>query len=223
LTVTTDEAMMDGSNPYSAPHSLPTSSGSPQELLTARVAAHLLAAVGLGAVVVATPLPINFAALIVWAILVGRWVRAQARARGGQAWAVELGMQLATMGALVLAAASAPGKVVDQVKARLVALPRREMTVAELREPSAYGLTIPLRYTVSAPDDLAGHVVRFPRANPTVREFIAAIETQTPLRHRFGHCGNGWTILWGGDCSFGLFFRVPLPVDDSPNSFGRYP
>jgi hypothetical protein len=209
LALATDEAMMDGSNPYSAPHSPLASSLSPRELLSARMAAQLLAAVGLGAVVVAAPLPINFAALILWAVLVGRWVKARARARGGQVWAVELGMQLATMAALILAAAAAPGKVVDRVKARRVALPRLAMTVAELREPLDHGLTIPRFYSISAPDDLAGEVVRFPRADPTIREFIAAIESQTPLRHRFHHCGNGWTILWGGDCSFGVFFRVP--------------
>jgi hypothetical protein len=38
---------------------------------------------------------------------------------------------------------------------------------------------------------------------------MSAIEAQTPLRNRFHHCGNGATVLWGGDCYFGVGFRVP--------------
>jgi hypothetical protein len=51
--------------------------------------------------------------------------------------------------------------------------------------------------------------VRWPSSRPTLREFIEAIESQTLLRHEFGHCGNGWTLLRGGDCSFGLVIQDP--------------
>jgi hypothetical protein len=48
-------------------------------------AARGLATLGLGTVFVATPLPINFAALVLWVILVVGWVKRQARARGRRA------------------------------------------------------------------------------------------------------------------------------------------
>jgi hypothetical protein len=177
-------------------------------MLRAQAAVHILGTLGLGMVFVATPLPINFAALVIWAILVAGWVRRRARASGRRAGYAELVIQLATMSVLVLAAASAPGKIVDQVKAWHVTLPRQSMTIGELQAPT-YESSRPIRYWISAPDDLAGRVVRFPSRELTVGEFIATIEAQTELRHRFGHCGNGSTILWGGDCSFGLSFEIP--------------
>jgi hypothetical protein len=169
---------------------------------TVRVrAVHILATVGLGAVLVATPLPINLAALIIWAMLVARWVKRQAKARGRWAGAAELAIQFAIMSVLVLAAYSAPVKIVDHVKARRVILPKQAMTIDEVYDSLLHGISIP--------DDLTGQVIRFPSRDLTVKELIAAIEAQTPLRHSFRHCGNGYTILWGGDCSFGLSFRVP--------------
>jgi len=171
---------------------------------------HFLAAVGFGAVLVAAILPINFAAFAIWAYLVPIWVRSQADEGGRWAGAAELVIQLTAMSAIVLVAVSAPCKIVDRVKARHMSLPRQTMTIAELQEPESHELRRPTcYYSLGAPVGLTGRVVRFPSSDLTVGEFIAAIEAQTPLRHRFGHCGNGWTILWGGDCSFGLSFQVP--------------
>ena len=46
----------------------------------------------------------------------------------------------------------------------------------------------------------------------TLREFVAAIEGQTRLGHSFGSCGNaGSSILWGGNCCFGLSLHEPVP------------
>ena len=52
-------------------------------------------------------------------------------------------------------------------------------------------------------------VVEWPRRDLTIGEFLDAIESQTVLRHRFMHCGNGYTVLGGGDCCFGLYVRDP--------------
>ena len=172
-------------------------------------AVRVLAAVGLGSVLVASSTLINLAAFIIWTILVVRWVKRQERARGRRAGATELLIQLATMSVIVLIAALAPCKVVDRVKAQHVTLPSQVMTIAELREPEKYEMSRSFHYWMSAPEDMAGRVVQFPSLDLTIGMFIAAIEAQTPLRHRFGHCGNGSTILWGGDCSFGLGFHVP--------------
>jgi hypothetical protein len=82
------------------------------------------------------------------------------------------------------------------------------MTLAELSDPLRYGPNRPsLGYHLTPPEGLDGRVVRFGSLNPTVREFIAAIESQTPLRHRIYGCLNGgWTILWGLDCITGVSF-----------------
>jgi hypothetical protein len=180
-------------------------------MLRAPAAFHVLATLGLGTALVATPIPINFAALVIWAILLARWVTRRVRESGQRAGATELVIQLVTMSVLVLAAASAPVKVTDQVKAWHITLPRQSMTIGELEEPECSGLPrmFPSLIRIGAPDILASRVVRFPSRELTVGELIATVEAQTPLRHRFGHCGNGWTILWGGDCSFGLTFDVP--------------
>ncbi|WP_435008635.1 hypothetical protein P12x_005845 [Tundrisphaera lichenicola] len=175
----------------------------------ASAALQILVTLGLATALVATALPINLAALGIWAILVEGWVKRRARASGGRAGVIELVVQLSTMSVLVLAAAFAPGKVVDQMKARQITLPRQSMTIGELQDPQPYQQPHPFRYGISAPGNLADRVVRFPARELSVGEFMAAIEGQTPLRHRFGHCGNEWTILWGGDCSFGLSFRLP--------------
>src|SRR4051794_37141202 len=95
-------------------------------------AVHVLVAFGLRAVFVATPLPINGVAFVLWAILAARWVR-RARTHGRRAGAAELVVQLAAMSVLVLAAGSAPVKTVDGVKARRVSLPKQAFTVAELQ------------------------------------------------------------------------------------------
>jgi len=167
---------------------------------------HLLIALALGTVFVAAILPINLAALFIWAIVVvGGWPRHWERTRVRRSGAVVLATQLVTMSLLVLAAAFAPVKVVDRLKARRFSLPARAMLIAELEEVE----NRPINFHVNASDKLAGRVVRFPSIDPTVGEFIAKIEAQTPLRHGFSHCGNGSTILWGGDCSFGLHFREP--------------
>jgi hypothetical protein len=49
---------------------------------TASAAVHLLATFKLATALVATPLPISFAALAIWAILIAVWVKRRARASG---------------------------------------------------------------------------------------------------------------------------------------------
>jgi hypothetical protein len=67
----------------------------------------------------------------------------------------------------------------------------------------------PFSVWISVPDDEKTQVIVFPETTITLRQFVGAIESQSTLRHRFAHCGNGWTMLWGGDCSFGVHLRRP--------------
>jgi hypothetical protein len=173
------------------------------------VAIHVLDAVALGAFVVAMPVGLNLAVFMIWAVVVAVWVTRQTRTHGPRSGAAELVTQLATMSVMVLAATWAPVKVVERVKARRVTLPRQAMTIGELRDPKTAEVPYILRDSLNATDDMAPRIVRFPARDLTVGEVITAIEAQTPLRHQFRHCGNGSTILWGGDCSFGLSFDVP--------------
>jgi hypothetical protein len=124
------------------------------------------------------------------------------------------------MTAIVLCAAIAPVKVVDRQKSRQITLPKQVMTLDELAEPVQHGWDRFYYCYVNVPEGLADHPVRFPSRELTVGEFIAAIEAQTPLRHRFHHCGNGHTVLWGGDCSFGLHFRPPAGYEPPNRSHG---
>jgi hypothetical protein len=110
---------------------------------------------------------------------------------------------------IVLVAAVAPGKVEDRQRARHITMPKQVMTLAELAEPVEHGWHRFYYCSVNVPTGQADRLVWFPSRELTVGEFISAVEAQTPLRHRFHHCGNGYTILWGGDCSFGLRFHAP--------------
>lgn len=172
-------------------------------------ACHVLALLFFGGAIVATPVPVNFAAFFGWALVVWkwgtRWQCSHPRARVN----VPLVTQLSGMCAIVLLSAFAPGKIVERQKATRITLPNETMTVAELQSPIEHGWDRFYRFSISGADDLSSRAVTFPARELTVEQFISAIETQTPLRHRFHHCGNGMTILWGGDCSFGLHFRTP--------------
>jgi hypothetical protein len=110
---------------------------------------------------------------------------------------------------IVLVAAVAPVKVEDRQKSRHITLPKQAMTLAELAEPVKQGWDRFYYCCVDVPTGLADCPVWFPSRELTVGEFISAVEAQTPLRHRFHHCGNGYTILRGGDCSFGLHLHAP--------------
>ncbi|MGE3315623.1 MAG: hypothetical protein AB7O26_10945 [Planctomycetaceae bacterium] len=128
---------------------------------------------------------------------------------------------LASIAAIALTLAAAhlyrPAKVIEQKLDQSVTLHKREMSLERLAfeasaEPDRFGGRI--QFTFAAADkDI---VVRWPAETMTLREFVAAIESQTPLRHRFGHCGNGATILYGGNCVFGLWIREPALMGPDP-------
>jgi hypothetical protein len=171
-----------------------------------RIADRIIMTVACAAFYVATPMPIDYAAFALWIILLLGWTLPRRGERGRVASWSELVCHLAIMIAIVQWAIHAPVKTVDRLMAQHIVLPRQSLELYELEELS---LTIPggkPHICTSGPDDLAKRVVDFPARDLTVAQLIATIESQTPYRHQFGHCGNGRTILWGGDCSFGLRF-----------------
>jgi hypothetical protein len=161
-----------------------------------------------GAVVVVLPGGLELLLLVAWSLFIVRWATRQARVRSIWRAMDEFAIHVAIMTAVIAAALAFPCKTVESVKARRFTVPKPEMSIAELQEPWLHGLRIPLPVWVSDHDHegLSGRVIHFPSQELTVVQFIQVIEAQTPLKHRFRHCGNGHTILWGADCSFGLSF-----------------
>ncbi len=113
--------------------------------------------------------------------------------------------------AVVSLAAAAPVKTRDRLLGGRVILPSAEMSLGELRDyaEGAGRRSFPVRIQLSYPESRAGSVLRWPASEMTLKEFLTTIEGQTQLRHQFGSCGNGSTILWGGNCCFGVFLRTP--------------
>jgi hypothetical protein len=165
----------------------------------------------LGGVAVVSVLPINVAAFAVWLALLAISVQEHLRQqRSGLAITLST-TQVAVIVAIVTAAHLAPGKTTDRFLDRTITIPRSRMTLAEL-EGDTDGPRpewCPFSVWISVPDDEKTKVIAFPETTVTLRQFVGAIESQSTLRHRFAHCGNGWTILRGGDCSFGLHVRHP--------------
>lgn len=170
---------------------------------------HLATLALFGCSVIATIPPFNIVALIAWAFVVRAWASQQPGSEHPRRPKVVWIIQVAGMSAIVLVAAYAPNKVVDQQMSRRITLPKQVMTLAELANPVEHGWERFYYCSFNVPEGLADHAVRFPSRALRVGEFISAVEAQTPLQHRFHHCGNGYTVLWGGDCSFGLHFRAP--------------
>jgi hypothetical protein len=155
------------------------------------------------------PIPLSLIAFFAWGFVIHGWAKQWSHPARPPRLNHGTAFQVVGMTSIVLIATFAPVKIVNRQKSRHITLPKRLMTLAELAEPVEHGLNRFYYCFVSVPEGQADHAVRFLSQELTVSEFIAAIESQTRLRHRFHHCGNGSTILWGGDCSFGLHFRVP--------------
>ncbi|MEM9186660.1 MAG: hypothetical protein AAGB00_09220 [Planctomycetota bacterium] len=158
---------------------------------------------------------LNLLCLVGWGAFL--WAN---HAEGGYRQTKRLAVQ-ATLMAVVLAAACLwPGKTCDRLLDQPVRLGAAAYTLAELCDattlPPRTKVELPVTVTWTfAPED-AEKSVAFAGAELSLRHFVAAIESQTSLRHRFVHCGNGWTLLRGGDCCFGLSLRDPELVE-----FGR--
>ncbi len=152
--------------------------------------------------IVAVALPFSFITLAIWLVVFLWSVGKQHGARGG----VAVVSQIAVMALIIATAVIAPVKTTERFLDRTIELPKSSMTLAEIEgdpngpHPDWCPFSVHLRVE---PDEKTKEI-NFPSENLTLREFVQAIESQSTLRHRFSHCGNGSTILWGGDCSFGL-------------------
>lgn len=114
---------------------------------------------------------------------------------------------------VVVAAILAPVKSVNEVLDRTVYLPKAALTLREMD----WEANPQVRQWVSCPmyvhttKNNADTKITFRSTEITLREFIQTIEEQSPLRHGFRHCGNGSSILFGGDCCFGVTIEERKP------------
>jgi hypothetical protein len=157
----------------------------------------------LGLLVVIAILPLNGLALALWVLTI---VRPLARSLSN----ADLTLHVSAMVGIVVAAVYCPVKVTERVLDRQVVLPKTVMSLGELREwteSSDSRPHLPIRTWLMVHESEVARVVHWPRLVLSLREFVSTIEVQTRIRHRFHGCGNGWTVLWGNDCSFGLELR----------------
>lgn len=156
-------------------------------------------------------LPFSFIAFTVFVLLAA--LRTRTRMRLGYprlAYANCLASMSLFVGIVAVAAAYRPSKIVEQQLDREVKLPASKLTLAELSYLATFDWGVfPIHTSFSFAEADKDAEVDFRKRELTIRELLDAIETQTVLRHRFAHRGNGYTIRGGGDCGFGLFIREP--------------
>jgi hypothetical protein len=160
----------------------------------------------LGLAAVVSVLPLNLIVFGVWLVLFPILVSKDHRPGFPGRTLGAFATHLAVMGLVVAAAHHAPGKATERYLDRELTLPSPRMTLAELSGDHVKPRLIWTSdlVTIEAPRREKEKVIAFPGTTITLRDFVRAIEEQSTLRHEFGHCGNGWTILRGPDCSFGL-------------------
>lgn len=223
LTRTTDIPLLDGytcaklipmtNNPNETPTPPNVASFSERRLagILLFIAMNTLIPCLLGSLFVVSILPLNALVLLIWLALLVFGSRHHFNAHRTTCGMAIIGIQVFVMVSIITAAHFAPVKTTDSVLARTVMLPETEMTLAELRERAAVHRreSFPIVMYMTVPNNEESAVIRFPAPQMTLRQFVAAIENQSSLRHRFSHCGNGWTVLWGGDCRFGMHMLDP--------------
>jgi hypothetical protein len=108
-------------------------------------------------------------------------------------------LSIILMVGIVTAAYLAPVKTLDRVLERQVNLPTAEMTLGELRDHADLDIheSFPVRLSISVHESEDSLLIRFPSQKLSLRQFLSVVESQSPLRHRFVCCGNGYTVLWG--------------------------
>lgn len=175
------------------------------------IASDVLVPATTGAIAAVAIIPFSVLALIV--CLATTVMKTRSRLRAGHARIAAAGAlaSILVFGGIVAAAALyRPPKIEEQLLRRNIRLSSTRMTLAELAYTASYDpRAFPVRMSFCFADADKHIVIKWPRRDLTIGEFLDAIESQTVLRRRFMHCGNGYTVLGGGDCCFGLYVRDP--------------
>jgi hypothetical protein len=166
---------------------------------------HVLISLALSVAIVVLPMG-HILMPIPWIIVVAvAWRRESKHGREK----VTLATYIVTAVLIVVAAIFAPVKTTERVFDRQMVLPKTDLTIAEMDRETNFENTewLPRDIYVTTTPQNADRQIRFRTTDITLREFVDTIESQSELRHRFMHCGNGSSILFGGDCCFGLRLR----------------
>ena len=112
---------------------------------------------------------------------------------------------------LVGAALYKPTKSTEKLLDRPTTLPKTELTLAEIDELAGWNRDdgFPYRFSMRFAEIDQDMIVRFPARDLTLREFVAVIENQTPLRFDFAICGSGMSLLFGPSGIMGMNLRDP--------------
>lgn len=98
-----------------------------------------------------------------------------------------------------------PAKRERQLMERRVSLPADDVTLADLSFYfSRWNDEHPVLSSFTFSDADKDKVIHLPSKNPTVRQTLDAIQRDAGIEGQFRHCGNGFSILYGPDCCFGL-------------------
>ncbi|MFN3150089.1 hypothetical protein [Bremerella sp.] len=98
-----------------------------------------------------------------------------------------------------------PTKWEQQLMERRVALPTNEILLADLSFYfSRRNEDRPVLSSFTFRQEDRDKIIHLPSKNPTVRETLEAIQRDAGIEGRFLHCGNGYSVLFGPDCCFGL-------------------
>ncbi|MFM7515937.1 MAG: hypothetical protein ACKO3V_03255, partial [Pirellula sp.] len=166
---------------------------------------HVLIATALAVTIVVLPMG-HMLMFFPWIIVVAVASRRETKRGRG---ALTFGTYVVVTLFVVVAAILAPVKTTERVLDRPMVLPRTELTIAEMDRETNFENAewLPRYIYVATTSENADQQIRFRATDITLREFVDTIESQSGLRHRFMHCGNGSSILFGGDCCFGLRLR----------------
>ncbi|WP_146115806.1 MULTISPECIES: hypothetical protein [Pirellulaceae] len=111
-----------------------------------------------------------------------------------------------TFAAIVYAAASyEPTKTKLQYLGREQTFPLKRIELGELAYLTSSS-NVDRQFTInfSFPDAQKLQVVHLPDETVTLQQLLDAVEHDTGMEGRFHSCGNGYSIIQGEDCCFGL-------------------
>ena len=150
---------------------------------------HVLVAIALAVTIVVMPMG-HILMAIPWIIVVA--VASKRETKRGLG-AITFGTYVVVTLSVVVAAVIAPVKTTELVLERPLVLPKTEITIAELDRETNFENThwLPRYIYVATASQNADKQIRFRATDITLREFVDTIESQSDLRHRFMHCGNG--------------------------------
>lgn len=172
---------------------------------------HSLIGLAFGLMFVVCVFPLNVLVFIAWIALADTMARLSSPS--GVTRLKPIIAQVTIFATVTVLAFASPFKTQHEHLTKQVRLPKSDVTVSELQRITAqHGrCTLPVHVTFDYYGDLNDKLIHFEKVDLTLGEFITAVENQTPLRHRFAHCANGYTILWGYPPSF------MLALNDKPD------